>query len=221
MEDGVWLRTFYGPGSDAAFASLMDSRFELPGDNQTILDKAALYDYGSSWHRIFNRLPQLLDRCQLSAEEFQENMEEAKKEAVQAEIDDREIAEESGYDPDEDGEPWPVLYECYQWAATFGFLFIVDEKTLSPSSPHSGKVRVVWFDERGRVVRHRRETSYDPSQTMAGWRDCFVREHPVWANADVGNDYAWGASLGPPFNEEASKSGGNEGTADDLRGGLT
>lgn len=216
MQDGVWLRTYSGPGSDAVFSSMMDSRSDDPGGNQLVLDNADLYNYGTNWQHIFTRLPQLLDRLDMSAEEYQERVEEATKEALQQEIDDWEMAEANDYDPDEDATPWPRLYECYQWAVTFGFLFTIDEKALSPSSQHSGKVRVLWFDECGRVVRYNRQNAWDASNTIVGYKCCFVREHGVWMNARVGKDYDWGALLGPPYDKDWDDSDGNEDSISEL-----
>lgn len=53
------------------------------------------------------------------------------------------MAEESGYDPEEDQNPWPGFYSDYHMHLVRERIHIVDETTLASVGLDAGKVLVV------------------------------------------------------------------------------
>lgn len=209
---GIWLRTCYQAGSNAAFAALVQSADlpELPPGFQIIFDDASLYDFGpDGWQRIFTRMPQMLEREFFTAQDYERKKQQALEAAMDAEAEDRKQAEEDGYDPDEDATPWQDLYEGYHWAVAIGNLYIIDEKALASAGPDAGKLLVAWFDDCGRVVRSARQTAAEASDTMGLIESGYVRDHAVWTNADPGEEYEWDAPLGPPYGSDVDDEEGD------------
>jgi hypothetical protein len=197
----LWLRTCYQPSSDAAF-SRIETHVKQKGGIEPILNDASLYNFGPDWQRIFLRMPQLLESG--SADEYEESVKEALDFGIAAEAEDAELAEEDGYDPDEDGLPWPCFYGQYHMALIMGRIYIIDAKTLASEGRNAGKVLAVWYDQCGRVIRSYRQT-VDGAADYHYLDDCYLTEHACWANATIGKEYQWGASLGPPYGEDSSE----------------
>lgn len=196
---GIWLRTWYGPGSDAAFASLHESlRYNEP---TLVLDDASLYNFGEEWERIFERMPQLV-HTYFSAQKYSEKKQKALKEALEMEEDGRVADPDFGYDPDEDAIPWEEHSANYQWACITGYVLIIDKTTLSSGdgpedkSEDSGTILVMWYDDRGRGVRSGRERPDQVVDYAGLLMESFVRDHPIWTNASVGEDYEREAVVG-------------------------
>lgn len=55
----TWLQTYYGDGSDAAFAAILTARPDSP--ELSMFQNADHYDYGTEWERVFMRMPEILD----------------------------------------------------------------------------------------------------------------------------------------------------------------
>lgn len=195
----VWLRTCYQPSSEAAFSAIT-THLQDKLRKVTVLNDASLYDFGPNWERIFLRMPQLLETSE-SADEFEESVQEALEGGIEAEAGDPELAEQDGYDPDEDGLPWPVFYSPYHMALVMKRIHILDTKTLTSEGRNAGKVLVIWYDERGRTVRSSRE-ALNSASDIAVLDNCILEEYECWMNAKIGKDYQWGAPLGPPYGED-------------------
>jgi hypothetical protein len=209
---GIWLRTCYrdreGSGTDAAFAALIQSAQlpTVPG-YRLVFDDSALYDYGpGGWQRIFTRMPQMLERS-YTPETYDWKKKEALEEALEADAEEEAELEEEGYSRSEDGTPWMERYSRLHYVTAIGTLYIIDEEALSTQPPKKGRLLVVWYDDCGRVVRWNRQTAAEASDTMGLIESGYVNEHPVWTQAEPGEDYDWDAPLGPPYELE-------EGTAD-------
>ena len=65
FDEAIWLRTHYGDGSDAKFAEWrdIDENFDPDYDEEvilwTMLDDAAVFNFGDEWWRVFDVLPEL------------------------------------------------------------------------------------------------------------------------------------------------------------------
>lgn len=196
----TWLRTCYQPSTDAAFSEI-EACLNAKGD-YSIFNDASLYDFGSNWEKIFLRMPQLLESYQ-SAEEYEESAKKAIEVGIEAEAEDAEQCEADGYDPEEDGLPWPCFFGDYHMARIMGRIYIVDAKTLASEGRHAGKVLAVWYDECGRVIRSYRHKDVDDAACYGYLDDCYLTEHGCWANAKIGKEYQWGAPFGPPYGESS------------------
>lgn len=205
-----WLRTYYGGGSDAAFAAFMATRPDPPG--LPMFQDAGRYDYGAEWERVLTRMPEMLDPVGRTPEQYAAEVKEALEECVRGEEEERQAVEDEGYDWEEDGPSWMQLYSAYHYEAKVGMIFVVDEETLSAVPPAEGKALVVWYDDVGRVVRSVRLSAHETwdveglEETMAG----AIVEHDQWKRADPGEAYDWDGPLGPPYGDDDNAEDADE-----------
>ncbi|KAK0717316.1 hypothetical protein B0T26DRAFT_675641 [Lasiosphaeria miniovina] len=63
VRGAIWLRTYYGPGSDSAMANFLSGVIDGPSevDDALLYSDPVLYNFVPDWDRIFRRIPQLLD----------------------------------------------------------------------------------------------------------------------------------------------------------------
>lgn len=149
---------------------------------------------GTDWHKLFLRIPQLLEYLG-SAEDYHEEL----REALQEDSDLDEAAEDNIRYEDEND------YIVYYRALVVGRIYIVDKATLASEGRNAGKVRIVWYDVCGRLVRSYR-AELDEAADIAWLDDPMLDEHPCWLNGKVGKDFKWGAPLGPPYDQESGGS---------------
>ncbi|KAK7739878.1 hypothetical protein SLS53_005471 [Cytospora paraplurivora] len=197
----IWLRTWYGEGSDAAFSAFIKERDEEP--EYPVLQDAKRYNHGSDdgWQRIFARMPQMLDPSCVSADDYERAKQTALRECYLKELEDTREVEEMGGTPEEDGTYWMEVYWKYHEKAAVGVIFIADEEMIRAAAedPRSEKFLAVWFDEMGRVVRYKRLAEGEASvlemrmSVMGGDLEC-----SSWMGANPGEEYEWEGPLGPP-----------------------
>jgi hypothetical protein len=202
------LRTYYGPGSDAAFEGIMQTCRAYAGiSEQCVLSDAARYGYGDDWQRVFGRMPQLLE-CGASYEE-ERAAEFARAQGEESDLEEEEAL--GGWSRDELslGE----LFNRYHLASKVGVIYVLDEETLGDDgnglegvSCDDREVLVVWYDAHGKTVRWRRRSAVELAQEMALINTASIDDHPVWTEANIGEDYDWGRPLGPSLTEEGSES---------------
>ncbi|KAJ5928250.1 hypothetical protein N7466_007206 [Penicillium verhagenii] len=195
--DTCWLRTYYDPSSEVSWAQIqnyIDSMIVIP---PKVYNDSSLYNFGSNWEKIFLRAPQLLDSDDLF-EEYEEYIQEALEGRIERESGDAQRAEEDGYDPVEDENPWICFFAQYLFRLVRGRIYIVDETSFATEGPDAGTVLVVWYDECGREIRYYREEAMQAAE-MANVDLCYINEHACWTNAEIGESYEWGAPLGPPY----------------------
>ncbi|KAJ5701331.1 hypothetical protein N7488_008879 [Penicillium malachiteum] len=198
LNDGpCWIRTFYDPSSDDAWAQIqeyIDTSILLP---PTVYNDLLLYNFGSNWEKIFLRAPQLLDN-KSSVEDHEEYIKEALEEGIESENMDAEDAEEEGYDSEGDIDPWICFYSEYLFRLAVRRMHVVDKRTLASKGPDAGTVLVIWFDECGRVIRYYREEAREAVR-VTDLDPCYAKDHPCWEYVEIGESYQWGAPLGPPY----------------------
>lgn len=203
-EDPCWLRTCYDPSSENAWAQIQEYIDTKVVGPVTVYNDSSLYNFGSKWEKIFLRAPQLLDNSCLF-EEYEEYVREALEEGLEDEATDVQRAEEGGYDPVEDENPWICFYAEYLFRLAVGQIYIVDEKTLASEGLDAGTILVVWYDECGRTIRYCREKSEHAAE-LANLNPCYIKDRALWYNAEIGESYEWGAPLGPPYGENRETS---------------
>ncbi|KAJ6024685.1 hypothetical protein N7540_005482 [Penicillium herquei] len=198
LNDGpCWLRTCYDPSSEDAWTQIqdhIDTRILFP---PTVYNDSSLYNFGSNWQKIFLRAPQLLDNKR-SFEDYERDVKETLEEGINDERMDPQIAEESGYDPAEDLNPWPCFYSEYHFHLVVRYMHVVDERTLASEGPDAGTVLVIWFDECGRAIRYYRQEAKEAAQ-LTGLEPSQLKDLPPWDYAEIGESYQWGAPFGPPY----------------------
>ncbi|KAI2832820.1 hypothetical protein CBS133816_1100 [Aspergillus niger] len=202
-ENPYWLRTCYGPSTEGSWARIQDYIDTKVVGPATVFNDSSLYNFGSNWEKIFLRVPQLLDNACLF-EEYEENVQEALEEGIESEETDPQRAKESGYDPEEDGNPWVCFYSEYLFCLAAGHIYIVDEKTLASEGPDAGTVLIIWYDECGRAIRYHREKAMHAAE-IANLNPCYLKERACWNNAEIGESYKWGAPLGPPYSLDENR----------------
>jgi hypothetical protein len=182
-DNGLLLRTCYDntlAGSDANFHGII-STANTALAKSLVLNDASLYDFGSNWERVSTRMPQLLERRFVSAQAYRQRVQQALGDARKRDEEERQNRGTL--------TPPSILYNGYHWAAQIGSLFVIDERTVSFTGPDAGKILVVWFDDRGREVRSRRQDPIMASGTLGLIYGGYVRDHDVWIRAQVGRDY--------------------------------
>ncbi|PYH33397.1 uncharacterized protein BO87DRAFT_407599 [Aspergillus neoniger CBS 115656] len=180
-EDPCWLRTCYDPSTEGLWARIQDYIDTKVGGPVTVFNDSSLYNFGSNWEKIFLR-----------------NVQEALEEGIESDETDPHRAEESGYDPEEDGNPWICFYSEYLFRLAAGHIYVVDEKTLASEGADAGTVLIIWYDECGRAIRYYREKAMHAAE-IANLDPCYLKERACWNNAEIGESYKWGAPLGPPY----------------------
>ncbi|ROW18201.1 hypothetical protein VPNG_00473 [Cytospora leucostoma] len=197
----IWLRTWYGEGSDAAFSSFIEGRDEEP--EYPALQDANRYNYGGGggWRRIFERLPQMLDPEGVSVDDYERAKQNALQECYLVELEDTREVEEMGGTPEEDGTYWMEMYWEYHEKAAVAVIFIADEEMIraAAENPRSERFLAVWLDEMGRVVRYKRLAEGEASvleMRMSVMGDALSCS--AWMGAKPGEDYEWEGPLGPP-----------------------
>lgn len=203
IDEVYWVRTCYESSSEEHWAEIQDHLNAKLG-RPAICNDPSLYNFGSNWENIFLHLPQLLDNY-YSAEEYENDTQEALQAAIEAEDMDAQIAEESGYDPEEDLNPWPSFYAQYHMRLVMGRLHILDATTFAREGRDAGTVLVVWFDECGRAIRYSR-MGLNAASDIANLSDCMLDDYSCWAHAQIGESYEWGAPLGPPYGENGEET---------------
>lgn len=161
------VRTFYGEGSDAIFAELIsEAEYDQP-----VFDNAMLYNAGSndglqSLHEILTRLPQIVEGTAGLTRFFNNR----KKEALE-EVNARNLN---------------YTIEISHRAARWDHVFIYDKE----ANDSGGDVLLVYFDDRGRVIRYSRvdgpDDLRDADAMLCSGQDC---EHRWWMGSDYGEHW--------------------------------
>ena len=198
------LRTYYGPGSDDAFEAVVKICEVYGGIRpECVFSDAARYGYGEDWQRLFGRMPQLLE-CDDGYEE--------ERAAKFAEAQEKEGEDGCEYDGSLGELSLGDLFNRYHLASQVGVLYVLDEETLgededgSEVSHDDREILVVWYDAYGKTVRWRRGRADNISNEMALINTASIDDHPVWTEAEIGEDYDWDGPLGPRSTEEGEES---------------
>ncbi|KAJ5734310.1 hypothetical protein N7493_003096 [Penicillium malachiteum] len=161
------VRTYYDEDSDEKFAELME---EAEFD-QTVFDDAELYNAGSkdgleSLHDILTRIPQIIEGVLLLAIQRDERMKETREEALEDQDSDYAIA-------------------MFHLAAKWDHVLIYDKE-----ANEEGDVLLVYFDDRGRVVRYGRVEGAEDWQAADAML-CSGQDfmHRWWETGDYGEDW--------------------------------
>ena len=163
-DEAIWLRTHYGDGSDAKFAEwrAMDEDYDPQYDEKvvlwTVLDDAAVFNFGDEWWRVFDVLPELAgplwrhvrgppyvdtDRMQALREELGRGVERPLSSLAGGEherLEDAAAVSEAEY-----GEHGERL----QAKAVSTFLLVADAGAWETDC-----LRLLYLDGKGNVVRH-------------------------------------------------------------------
>ncbi|KAH8889138.1 hypothetical protein GQ53DRAFT_723921 [Thozetella sp. PMI_491] len=213
VRSAIWLRTYYGPGSEDALAAIMSSVSPpvVAGGGNVVFSDAALYDYGESWEHIFRRIPQLLEIARLG-QNYEAEVAESLQICQEFEREDRAVVEENGGEWPEDASDLGQLYSQYHQAAQVGIIYVLDEETLGgPEEVVSErKVLAAWYDGYGRTVRWNRMTPHEVLDTWGIIASGGFDDNPVWTDAEIGDEYDRDGPLGPPYVLDE----GNEGDED-------
>ncbi|KAJ6015636.1 hypothetical protein N7540_010227 [Penicillium herquei] len=163
------VRTYYGEGS----AEKLEELAEEAEYDQTIFDNAELYDAGSndglqSLHEILTRIPQIMEEVPIVAIRRAEDMREIRKEAIEH---------------PEFGSKYHI--EIFHQAAKWNHVLIYDRE-----ADDEGDVLLVYFDDRGRILRYGRVYGAEDWQAA----DAMLHSgqdlmHRWWDTGDYGEDW--------------------------------
>ncbi|KAF6233162.1 hypothetical protein HO173_008706 [Letharia columbiana] len=218
----VWLRTFYGPGSDAKHAALI-SHIDLDNaidKEERLLDDRLLYGrLEGKWNGLLELLPELLvadwegderwlgyrRRIAKDVEAFRNAKKRFEHGAVAvgdvAEGTD-ELAEAMerlrAFLPEEEVQPriLEVLRSHVQAECVVAYLIVEDEEALEEEE---GLLLLSFVDAFGRVVRSNRVCASEAEQMGGFWLEEAWGDIAEWQNGKTGSDYeddeAWEALL--------------------------
>ncbi len=179
LDEAVWLRTHYGDGSDAQFAEWRDTDRDFDPDCDeevvlwTVLDDAAVFDFGDEWWRVFDVLPELAgplqrharglpymdgDRMQALREEQGRRVEGRLSSLAGGEherLDDADAVLEAEYGK---------LGERLQAEAVESFLLVADAGAWETDC-----LRLLYLDGKGNIVRHSAVGVSEAWTTRSSW----------------------------------------------------
>ncbi|EPE03107.1 hypothetical protein F503_08721 [Ophiostoma piceae UAMH 11346] len=124
------LRTYYGPGSDEAYAELIDPEALFP---MTVLNDKDLYNFGSEWQRVFSRLPQLLSMGDDSVNKLALLKDEGCRLARGLPLDDYSHWAPDAHPTPGSNMPLDEAFSMYQRFSHHGFAIVLDELALGPN----------------------------------------------------------------------------------------
>lgn len=192
IHDPIWLRTYYGPGSDDTMAAILSSHPPFPSSGDVVFSDASRYNFGDSWQRVFSRMPQLLEILHQSYD-YEATFNETLQMCRRFERKDKEAVEEEGYEWPEDATYLGDLYSEFHLAAKVHIIYELDEKTLGLREEHSQerKILAAWFDANGKTVRWNRLSPHEVND-VSGLIDMGeFDDHPIWTKAEIGEEYDW------------------------------
>lgn len=210
----LWVRNCYGEGADEKHQKLVSSlNAGLALDmEKNILSDEDLYNYGDDWHRIFDVMPERLfyitantssDNTLSEFNQRNERLRSLQQDYESGRFDEFQMEEASQRQfawqdsPRSDSEiaasVFRVKTEAIHSCAIENYLFVADETALQ-----TGEVLIVFFDDRGRVVRQARILPEVCDGTAGAWADSRIQDHEEFSEGEVGLDYREGGICGPP-----------------------
>lgn len=209
----IWLRTCYDEDREEGYQKLV-SRLndEVALDVlENLLDDRNQFDYGADWTRIFEIFPERLFELLLPDEDYEKRMHRRneKLEKLQNDFTSGNINPviieyaSTRQDPatgrirtDEEinASIYNTRTERLHDEYVENYIFIADR-----IATETGKVLVVFFDDRGRVVRQSRLQADLCEDTAGAWFESRIYEQSEFSEAEIGPDYLPGGARGPPF----------------------
>jgi hypothetical protein len=216
-DEAIWLRTYYGEGSDEKFAAWRamdedyDPNFEEEHRAWTVLDDRERFDFGDEWWRVFDMLPELAGPNEkYSRRPWWGNEERVRelREGLRRDVEERRrvaSAGDGGVLPSEvEAEAAAVLEAEYgvhgqalQEAAVSTFLLVADAQAWETDC-----LRVLFLDAKGNVVRHSTTDVSDAWETRCYWVNFRFNESSWWVFAHdllSGRREEGGAELGEKY----------------------
>jgi hypothetical protein len=213
----IWLRTCYTTGSDEIHSRLL--RDFDPGEalnsEDTVLDDATLYSYGDDWAKIFSVLPEIIlqikdfsesDYWKDSSDSVRRYLDDEKyfieqlKECIASQPSTRDEMSAAFHEQNEDAfqdegeESFGWALRSLHLASTHSWCVVADEEAIQ-----TGLVLLVFFDDKGRVVRQGRRTPSDCTYMEGAFVDGCIDEDETMNFGEPGPAYAVGGVCGPPF----------------------
>lgn len=159
---------------------------------ENLLDDAQLYAFGADWKSIFEVMPERLLPIG-DMDEPGHDFESANEEAKIRQAKTLEFWNEHS-ECDMDSSDVTLFHADF----TENYLFIADSEAMK-----SGLVLVVFFDDRGRVVRQQR-IKPDWAEDLAGaWFQGTFDETEEFETAELGPEYQRGGPTWPPACDES------------------
>ncbi|KAI0906411.1 hypothetical protein F4823DRAFT_627070 [Ustulina deusta] len=216
-DEEVWLRTHYGAGSDQKFAELRaacednDPAFEEDCRAWTVLDDQALFD--GDWSAALHILPELTgptsgydayshrhlgDPVELGT--LRDKLRESVASALRLDGQGND-GEKLKIDDVEAGSAGLRL----QASVVASFLFVADAEAFETE-----KLRLLFLDARGNIVRESRVPCTDTWEMRDGWNARKFQDGNFWMDRDrsewyvpnhpgsvLGEKYAYSGEIGP------------------------
>ncbi|KAL2014486.1 hypothetical protein VTN00DRAFT_2011 [Thermoascus crustaceus] len=190
----VWLRTAYGPGTDALHEERTDFiDWDMAIDDEDhLLNDRELYGFGTNWQDVFLVLPELLDvhHGHDESDEYYFGYQRYKIAHREHSPDTLELL-----DGEEDPqERFRLEHHRIHRDYVANFVIVEDEEAL-----RNGNVLLNFVDSQGQVVRQKR-TNFDEAQMIGGMAlEAAWDDMDAWRSGTVGERYREGGERGPPY----------------------
>ncbi|KAL2061388.1 hypothetical protein VTL71DRAFT_7661 [Oculimacula yallundae] len=214
---GIWLRTVYSSASYAVHEQHVRTMdwWSESGEEDRLLSDDEYFDFGDNWQRIFDLFPEILMPGSAWESVTTETRDSQNATIRQAATDvkknlDGLLTVLSGQAIEADAEG--VVQEALEWARWYktsereahdyvlrewtdvlhrafviGFIVVEDEESL-----RTGKVLVVFLDERGRSVREKRCDVDNVNGFCPLWDEGAEFDGGQWEDGTIGKDYLEG-----------------------------
>ncbi|KAI2468958.1 hypothetical protein F4781DRAFT_443032 [Annulohypoxylon bovei var. microspora] len=209
-DEAIWLRTHYGAGDDKfaewrAIDEDYDPTFDEGDDSGTWtkLDDPDLFAFGERWGRVFDVLPELAGPQQGYSRAFFNDISRADFLSTRQKLMDAIIRAEDVEEEIEAGIGMQL-----QVMAVATYLLVADAEAFE-----SGKLRILYLDARGNVVRHSRIEPEDVFEARSRWNAAKLRDGEWWLEKDVCTP---GGALGGKYRAGGEMSRGLYGIEDFL-----
>lgn len=170
FDEDIWLRTHYGDDSDTAFEEWReiskdyDPAFEEDTVSWCVLDDAGLFNLGSRWEEVFDVLPELAGPVQGYERGITFGFDEDQQLRALIQVaEDKELEAEAGAGMQ------------LQVKAVTTFLVVADREAWD-----TGRLRLLYLDSQGHIVRHSRIRPEDLFETRHEWIGKKFRDGNWW-----------------------------------------
>jgi hypothetical protein len=203
FDEDIWLRTYYGDDSDAAFKGWReihedyDPAFEEDTVSWCVLDDPEVFNLGDKWDEVFDILPELAGPTQgyKRGRGFLKSDEVQKLRATIQAAEDKESEAESGAGRE------------LQVNVVQTFLIVADQVAWN-----TGRLRLLYLDPQGNIVRQSKMRPEEVWQTCYQWIGKKFRDNNFWIDEfelNTWDESTWhrnypGATLGDKYRAHGS-----------------
>ncbi|KAI1454924.1 hypothetical protein F4805DRAFT_437964 [Annulohypoxylon moriforme] len=175
-DEAIWLRTYYRDGDDQftewrEIDEDYDPAFDEGSAFWTKLDDPDMFNFGENWERFFDILPELAGPQQVYSRVFGSGYGSNYLDSKRQKLRDAVARVEDKVEEVEDG----LIGTSLQVIAVETYLLLADAKAFE-----TRKLRVLFLDAWGNIVRHSRIEPEDIFELRSRWGAAKYRDGEYW-----------------------------------------